>query len=123
MTAVYPALRNLNWRGLRQDTARFPTVCDCAHHCLPSLRACAGLFFGNQCAGDMLVESFLIDAFAGTGGHGCLHTPAGMAAAFEDCLRREFGAKPQRIVLTHAPSQATGVWMSVDEFLTALVRD
>lgn len=122
MTVIYPAFRNLNWHALRRDTARFATVCDCAHHCLPSLRACAGLFFGNQGAGDALVESFLTDILAGEGDRERLHTPAGMAEAFEACLRQAFGETPQRIVLAHVPSRARGVWMSVDEFLMVLVR-
>lgn len=119
LTRLFPA-RNLKWQEMRVDTTRHPTVSDCAQHCLPSLRACAGLFYGNQSAGDALVETFLTEVLGNAASHEHMHTPAGFARAFEACLRGEFGNIPQRIALTHTPSIATGVWMSVDEFFRTL---
>lgn len=113
---------NLKWSEMRSNSGRFASIADCAHHCIPSLRACAGLFYGSKAGGDALMEDFLASVMNGPQSGGELDTPAGLARAFEQYLRERFGDRPQRIALSASPSAPEGVWMSVDEFFDTLAH-
>jgi hypothetical protein len=116
----FPPTRNLKWSEMRTNSGHFASISDCASRCLPSLRACASLFYGSRAGGDELIEGFLADViYSAEAGHG-METPAGLSRAFEQYLRDRFGDTPQRITLASSPSTPRGVWMSVDEFLDAL---
>lgn len=117
-----PLARNFKWHELRNDGRRFGSFADCAQHCLPSLRACAGLLVGNRAAGDILMEEFLADLVAEMPSNEALSSPAEFTAAFEQFLRRTYGEQPQRIALSSGPGQIMGVWMSIDEFLDTIAN-
>lgn len=117
-----PLARNFKWHELRNDGSRFGSFADCAQHCLPSLRTCAGLLVGNRAAGDILMEDFLADLIAEMPPHEDLSSPAEFTAAFEQFLRRTFGEQPQRIALSSGPEQILGAWMSIDEFLDTIAN-
>lgn len=117
----FAADRNLKWSEMRANSGRFASIADCAQHCLPSLRACASLFYGSRAGGDELIEAFLTDVLArAPDEEGDLATPAGLSRALEQHLRCQFGVTPQRIALASSPSTPRGVWMSVDEFFATL---
>ena len=124
MTAPNPRLltgRNPKWSEMRTNSGRFASIADCAQHCLPSLRACASLFYGSRAGGDELIEAFLADVLArAPDDNDDLATPAGLSRALEQHLRGQFGDRPQRIALASSPSTPRGVWMSVDEFFATL---
>lgn len=113
---------NFRWHELRRDSGVFASFADCAQHCLPSLRACAGLLVGNRAAGDLLMEEFLADIISEMPPSETLATPSGFTAAFEQFLRRTFGDQPQRISLSSGPGRILGVWMSIDEFLDTIAQ-
>lgn len=116
------AEHNLKWCDLKRDKERFPAVFDCAIYCLPSLRGCAMMFNGNTGAGDDLVEEFLEDVMAWQPAGEDPHTPAGLARAFEQFLRRQFGNQSRRIALSATPGQTVGAWMTADEFFAAIAH-
>jgi hypothetical protein len=116
----FPSDRNLKWSEMRTNSGNFASIADCVHHCLPSLRACASLFYGSREGGDELIEGFLADILGRTPDEGDLDTPAGLSRALEQHLRAQFGDTPQRIALASSPSTPRGVWMSVDEFFDTL---
>ena len=112
----------LKWSEMRTNSGEFASIADCAQRCLPSLRACASLFYGSREGGDELVESFLADILDTKDPGHAMATPAGLSRAFEEFLRVRFGQTPQRIALASNPSTPRGVWMSVDEFFDTLSR-
>lgn len=118
--APLPLARNFKWHELRSDGSSFGSFAECAQHCLPSLRACAGLLVGNRAAGDILMEEFLADLVAEMASNDAPSSPAEFTAAFEQFLRRTYGEQPQRIALSSGPGQIMGVWMSIDEFLDTI---
>lgn len=120
--APLPLSRNLRWQELRSDGSCFGSFAECAQHCLPSLRACAGLLVGNRAAGDILTEDFLADLVAEMPSNDAPSSPAEFTAAFEQFLRRTYGEQPQRISLSSGPGQIMGVWMSIDEFLDTIAN-
>lgn len=116
----FPTGRYLKWSEMRTNSGHFASISDCASRCLPSLRACASLFYGSRAGGDELIEGFLGDVLSSAEDGFGLETPAGLSRAFEHYLRDRFGDTPQRITLASNPCTPRGVWMSVDEFLDAL---
>lgn len=113
---------NLKWNSLRHNCRMFPTVADCAEHCVPSLRACARLFCGSLSEGDSLVENFLQELLTFPVTQETLRTPRGLMATFETFLRGRFGAQSRRILLSVPPERTANAWMTIDEFLRALSR-
>lgn len=112
---------NLKCYKIKADSGRFASIADCMQHCLPALRACAGLFYGSREGGDELIEHFIADVLVrAADDEGDLATPAGLSRALEQHLRGQFGDRPQRIALASSPCTPRGVWMSVDEFFATL---